>query len=213
MRGINLSVHSRKDAAMTLTDLQNALTEKNVNNLFDQYSDKLHEKVDATRDAYFGFIFPINQTDFQALVHALDLDPIPARALYRRGQSFSTFKSNGRRGQLTNHIFGASILALRGKDLDSGLNTVNDLNISEFVEMHQNAVLEIAEARSSWFGRIFFPALAFSNAIAVFGGRVTPEAIFALAEKHGFAATAGKRQTVRGDFGIAVWLTLLATAT
>jgi hypothetical protein len=72
--------------------------------------------------------------------------------------------------------------------------------------------LEIAEIRSSWFGRIFFPAVAFSNAIAVFGGKVTPEAIYELADKYGYSATAGNRKTVRGDFGIGIWLTLLGVA-
>jgi hypothetical protein len=72
--------------------------------------------------------------------------------------------------------------------------------------------MEIADARVTWFGRIYFPAAAFSNAIEVFGGKVSPDAIYALAEKYGFAAPAGSRKTVRGDFGIGVWLTLLGSA-
>jgi hypothetical protein len=39
--------------------------------------------------------------------------------------------------------------------------------------------------------------------------KVSPNSIHALAEKYGYAARAGSRQTVRGDFGIAEWLTLL----
>jgi hypothetical protein len=73
-------------------------------------------------------------------------------------------------------------------------------------------VLEIAEARTTWFGRIFLPATAFANAIAVFGGKVNPDGIYAVAGKHGYAATAGERKTVRGDFGIGVWLALLGRA-
>ncbi len=85
-------------------------------------------------------------------------------------------------------------------------------NLAELVLKNEAIVLEIAESRSSWFGRIFFPASAFSNAIAVFGGKVTPEAVYDLASKYGYAATAGNRKTVRGDFGIGVWLTLLGNA-
>ena len=82
----------------------------------------------------------------------------------------------------------------------------------DIVAKNEDTVLEIAEARASWFGRIYFPASAFSKAIAVFGGKVTPKAIYALSDKYGYAASAGERQTVRGDFGIGAWLTLLARA-
>ena len=75
----------------------------------------------------------------------------------------------------------------------------------------EDAVMEIAEARVTWFGRIYFPAQAFANAISVFGGKVSADAIYSLAEKYGFSAPAGERKTVRGDFGIGVWLTLLGT--
>ena len=189
-----------------------AVTHSEVEHLFAQREQELHRKVDDTRDAYFGFIFPINQQDFQAVAHALELNAETARMLYKRGKAFSTFKPGGRGGHLTNHIVGSSILAPRGKDLDSGLDSVTDQSLERLVSQHEDAVTEIADARVTWFGRIYFPAAAFSNAIAVFGGKVSPEAIYALAEKYGFAAQAGSRKTVRGDFGIGVWLTLLGTA-
>lgn len=189
-----------------------AVTHSQVDTLFDAREKELHQKVDETRDAYFGFIFPINQQDFQAVAHALELDPVAARTLYKRGKAFSTFKPNGRGGRITNHIVGSSILALRGKDLNSGLGSVTDQNLEQLVSQHEDAVMEIADARVTWFGRIYFPAAAFSNAIAVFGGKVSPDAMYALAEKHGFAASAGTRKTIRGDFGIGVWLTLLGMA-
>ena len=71
--------------------------------------------------------------------------------------------------------------------------------------------MDIAEIRSTWFGKMYFPAQAFANAISVFGGKVSQEAIYELASKYGYSAMATKRQTVRGDFGIAVWLMLLGT--
>jgi hypothetical protein len=191
--------------------LLSSVTKVEVDQLFDKREQELHQKVDETRDAYFGFIFPVNQSDFQAVAHALELSPDTARRLYRRGKAFSTFKPGGRSG-LTNHIVGSSILALRGKDLNSGLSSVTDQDIAQLVSQHEDAVLEIADARVTWFGRIYFPAAAFANAIGVFGGKVSPDAIYALAEKYGFAAEAGNRKTVRGDFGIGVWLTLLGTA-
>jgi hypothetical protein len=58
---------------------------------------------------------------------------------------------------------------------------------------------------------MYFPAQAFANAISVFGGKVSPGVIYDLASKYGYSAMAAKRQTVRGDFGIAVWLMLLGT--
>ena len=192
--------------------LLSEVSSSEVSELFTKREQELHRKVDDTRDAYLGFIFPINQKDFQAVAHALDLDPEAARMLYKKGKAFSTFKSSERRSQLTNHIVGSSILALRGKDLNSGLDTVTDQTLEQLVSQHEDVVMEIAEARVTWFGRIYFPAIAFSNAISVFGGNVSPDAIYALAKKHGFSAMAGSRKTVRGDFGIGVWLTLLGTA-
>ncbi len=194
------------------SNLLRAATQAEVEDLFMQREQELHRKVDATRDAYLGFIFPINQQDFQAVAQALELDATTARTLYKRGKAFSTFTPNGRAGSLTNHIVGSSILALRGKDLDDGLSTVTDQNLEQLVAEHEDTVMEIAEARVTWFGLIYFPAIAFANAIGVFGGKVSPEAIYALAEKYGFAAEAGDRRTVRGDFGIGVWLTLLGNA-
>ena len=135
-----------------------------------------------------------------------------AEALYKKGEAFSTFRPNGQGGRITNHIVGASILALRGKDLDTGLGSVTDNSLAGVVLQNENTVMEIAKVRASWFGRIFFPAVAFANAIAVFGGTVSPDALFDLAQKYGFAALAGERKTVRGDFGIGVWLTLLGKA-
>ena len=183
-----------------------------VENLFVAKERELHRKVDATRDAYLGFIFPINRSDFQAVSQALDIPPETREVLYRKGKAFSTFKTRGRQGQITNHIFGAAILSLRRKSLDTGLNSVSDKSVPDIVAKNEDTVLEIAEARASWFGRIYFPASTFSNAIAVFGGKVTPKAMYALADRYGYAASAGERQTVRGDFGIAVWLALLARA-
>jgi hypothetical protein len=188
------------------------VTAPEVDALFAERARELHAKVDATRDAYFGFIFPVTRRDFHAVIEAFNFDRAAARALYERGTTFSTFHPRRRRGQITNHIVGGSMLALRGKDLDTGLEAVTDANLEAFIEDNEMAIDEIAEARRSWFGRIFFPAQAFANAIQVFGGRVSPEAIYRIAEEHGFAAAAGERQTVRGDFGIALWLTLLARA-
>jgi hypothetical protein len=184
-----------------------------VESLYSSKSSDLHRKIDETRDAYFGFIFPINRSDFNSVVNALNIKGEMAQMLYRQGKALSTFQAPDRRsGGLTNHIFGTSILALRGKDLDTGLSSVTDDNLADLVRKNEDVVLEIAEARVSWFGRIFFPAAAFSNAIGVFGGKVSPEAVYELASRYGFAAKAGQRITVRGDFGIAVWLTLLGTA-
>jgi hypothetical protein len=189
-----------------------AVTAADVEALFSKRADELHAKVDATRDAYFGFIFPVTRRDFTAVADALNLERGAGRELYERGTAFSSFRPTRRGGQITNHIVGGSILALRGKDLDSGLGAIDDTTVAAFIETNELAIYEIAEARRSWFGRIYFPAQAFANAIGVFGGRVSAEAIFRIAEEHGYAAKAGERQTVRGDFGIAVWLTLLARA-
>jgi hypothetical protein len=191
-----------------------SVTSGQVEELFKKKSAELHRKVDQTRDAYFGFIFPINRDDFRAVANALNIPNEAAQVLHAKGTAFSTFQRTGRSGgrSITNHIFGASILALRGKSLDTGLSSVTDRNLAEIVTANEDAVFEIAEARSSWFGRIFFPAAAFSNAIAVFGGKVKADVIYDLASKYGYAAQAGERKTVRGDFGIGVWLTLLGVA-
>jgi hypothetical protein len=86
------------------------------------------------------------------------------------------------------------------------------MSLEKLVTSNIETVLEIVDARSSWFGRIFFPSSAFSNAIGVFGGKVSPEVFFDVASKYGYSAIAGKRKVVRGDFGIAVWLTVLGKA-
>ena len=190
-----------------------AVTTDDVEMIYKKFGTALHEKIDATRDAYFGFIFPINRDDLNAVSAALGLDSKVSQLLYQKSKSFSTFKVPGRKfGQLTNHIYGASILALRGKSLDTGLSSVTDANISKFVSANEDVILEIAAARASWFGRIFFPAQAFANAMSVFGGKISSEAVFAQAKAYGFACVAGKRNTVRGDFGIALWLTMLGRA-
>ncbi|HSL01954.1 MAG TPA: hypothetical protein VK901_00265 [Nitrospiraceae bacterium] len=199
----------------TLSGLKhlNSVTVEDVEKLYKEHEKQLHEKIDATRDAYLGFIFPINRADLSAVSEALELSPTVAQLIYRKSKSFSTFRSPGRKfGQLTNHIYGASILALRGKSLDTGLNTVTNDNVRKLAAANEDVILEIAGMRASWFGRIYFPAQAFANAIAVFGGKVGPEVLFDLAEKYGYASVAGVRKTIRGDFGIALWLTLLGRA-
>ncbi len=184
-----------------------------VEALFSKRAPELHQKIDETRDAYFGFIFPIPQDDFKTVTQAMGMTDKAATALYKKASALSTFRPAGEEGgQVTNHILGTSILALRGKDLNTGLQSISDKTLAEIVSRDKDLVMKIADARASWFGRIFFPAIAFSNAIAVFGGKVNPDAIYALAEKYKFAAKAGRRKTVRGDFGIGVWLTLLARA-
>ncbi|MGN7740871.1 hypothetical protein ACTJKT_12860 [Pseudomonas sp. 22526] len=191
----------------------NSVTCEDVELLYKEKERHLHEKIDATRDAYFGFIFPINRADLSAVSEAFELDYKVAQLIYKKSKNFSTFKVPGRKfGQLTNHIYGASVLALRGKSLDTGLESVSDRSINELVAVNEDVILEVAGVRASWFGRIFFPAQAFSNAISVFGGKVSPEALYALAKDYGYASAAGSRNTIRGDFGIALWLTLLARA-
>ena len=184
-----------------------------VENLYTEKADQLHEKIDGTRDAYFGFIFPINRSDLFAVSEALDLKSDVANIIYKKSKEFSTFRRPGRRfSELTNHIYGASILALRGKDLSTGLKSVSNKNLKELAIENEDTILEISAVRASWFGRIFFPAAAFSNAISVFGGTVSPDALFDLANSYGYASVAGDRKTIRGDFGIALWLTLLGRA-
>ncbi|MGW6131893.1 hypothetical protein ACWFNE_17870 [Cellulomonas sp. NPDC055163] len=199
-------------AAEKNTKTLDAVDPDDVRALFSERSDELHAKVDATRDAYCGFIFPVNRSDLVTVARALDLDERAVRALHSAGTQFSSFSPGDRGGQLTNHIVGASLLALRGSSLDSGLETVTDDSFGDLVREHQGTVLEIAEARQAWFGRIYFPAAAFASAFGVFGGKVSPETIFRVAGSYGYAAKAGERATVRGDFGIGVWLTLLARA-
>ena len=199
---------STSDRGRTL----DCITAQDVAKLFSAQSKALHIKVDATRDAYFGYIFPVNRHDLTTVSEILGLPPESARALFAEARKFSTFKPRGRGGEVTNHIYGASILALRGKSLDTGLSTVTDRSLAGMVREYDRTVLEIAEARASWFGRIYFPAQAFSNAIGVFGGKASPESLYDLAQSYSFSAEAGSRRTVRGDFGIAVWLTLLGAA-
>jgi hypothetical protein len=190
-----------------------SITSEDVEILYKEKEKQLHEKIDATRDAYLGFIFPINRSDLSAVSEAFGLNSNAAQLIYKKSKDFSTFKAPGRKfGQLTNHIYGASILALRGKSLDTGLKSVTDRSIKELTVNNEDVILEIAGVRASWFGRIYFPAIAFSNAIAVFGGKVSPEALFDLATTYGYASVAGSRNTIRGDFGIALWLTLLGRA-
>jgi len=183
-----------------------------VTELFSKRASELHVKVDATRDAYGGFIFPIGRSDFREVSEIFGLKHDVAQTLYREGSAFSTFRPSDAHGHLTNHIFGASLLALRGKDLNDGLVTVDDQSLSALIKSNERIVLEITQARSSWFGRIYFPSTAFANAIQVFGGKVTANALYDAAKPYGFAAAAGNRQTIRGDFGIGVWLTLLGAA-
>lgn len=188
----------------------NSVIIEDVEKLYKENEKHLHEKIDATRDAYFGFIFPINRSDLLAVSDAFEISPSVAQLIYRKGKSFSTFRSPGSKfGQLTNHIYGASILALRGKSLDTGLDSVTDETLRQLAVDNEDIISEITSIRASWFGKIYFPAQAFSNAIAVFGGKVTPDNLFDFAKNKGYASTAGTRKTIRGDFGIALWLTLL----
>jgi hypothetical protein len=184
-----------------------------VRGLFADRADDLHRKVDATRDAYCGFIFPVTRGDLASVGGALELSTDAARALYREGTRFSTFRRTARGGQITNHIVGASLLALRGQSLDTGLASIDSASLAGVASENKETVLEIAEARAAWFGRIYFPASSFASAITVFGGDVSADSFYSLAKDSGYAAEAGERKNVRGDFGIAVWLTLLATAT
>ncbi len=186
------------------------VTAQDVTNLFTRMEKELHQKVDDTRDAYFGFIFPISLDDFRGVNAVFKLNVDAARQLLKSGRIFSSFVKAGRgSGTITNHIYGASLLTLRGRDLNTGLTEVNDTTLIEYVKKYENIVMDIADIRSSWFGKMYFPAQAFANAISVFGGKVSPDTIYEIASKYGYSAVATKRQTIRGDFGIAVWLTLL----
>lgn len=189
-----------------------SVTPSDVTKLFSSMEKELHKKVDDTRDAYFGFIFPISLDDFRGVSSVFQLSADTAKELLKVGRGFSSFSKVGRgKGSLTNHIYGASLLTLRGRDLNTGLSDVSDSNLADYVSKNENIVMDIAEIRSTWFGKMYFPAQAFANAISVFGGKVSSQAIYELASKYGYSAMATKRQTVRGDFGIAVWLMLLGT--
>jgi hypothetical protein len=201
------SMESR-DKVITLSEVSPA----DVDTLFNNSADELQRKVDETRDAYMGFIFPISRSDFCLVADVLEINTSTAQRLFKRGRAFSNFRVGERSNQITNHIFGTSILALRKKSLDSGLVETTDISLEKLVRGNIETVLEIADARSSWFGRIFFPSNAFSNAIGVFGGKVSPGVFFDVASKYDYSAIAGERKVVRGDFGIAVWLTVLGKA-
>jgi hypothetical protein len=191
----------------------NSVSVADIDQLYAKKSDEMHRKVDQTRDAYFGFIFPVNKADLLTVAGALGIQGDVARRLYTLGRSFSTFKAPGAKATgITNHIVGTSLLALRHESLDKGLARVTDATLASLVAEHEDIIGEIAEARASWFGRIFFPVVSFCNALNVFGAQVGPKALFEVADSHGAAAMAGQRQTIRGDFGIAVWLTLLGKA-
>ena len=186
---------------------------EDVERLFRTKGEELHRKIDETRDAYCGFIFPVTRPDLLALTSAFDIDPKVAGAIYREGQRFSTFAPEGRGpSQITNHIVGATLLALRNRDLGNGLESVTDASILELARAREAEILEVAAARSGWFGRIYFPCQAFSNALGVFGAKVSPETVYTLGKEYGYAAQAGQRRTLRGDFGIALWLAALAFA-
>jgi len=101
--------------------------------------------------------------------------------------------------------FVAGLLLYRGKQLDTGIGSVTDKNIADLVQKNEEIVLEIAEVRSSWFGRIFFPRLHSLVPLLCSGGKISPDSFYDLACKYGYGATAGDHRTVRGDFGIGVW--------
>jgi len=191
-----------------LTDV----TAIDVQNMFATRTNELHVKVDKTRDAYLGFIFPVDLNDLLGVADALDLDQATAKGLYKDALAFSTFRRVGGEVGNTNHIIGGSLLALRNKSLDTGLASVNNESLATIIDENKDAVMKIAKVRESWFGKIYFPAVAFENAIDVYGGNVSADALYELAADYGFAAMAGQRKTIRGDFGIAVWLTLLGKA-
>jgi hypothetical protein len=184
-----------------------------VGELWSKNKDELHSKIDSTRDAYFGFIFPVDAADVDKLSAIFGFSAEVGASLTHAARDHSTFRRNRNgEGQLTNHITGAFLLLMRGKTLDTGLSAVTDNTLRSLVEKNIDTVFAIAEARASWFGRIYFPSIAFANAISVFGGKVSAGAFYDLAESYGQSASAGARQTVKGDFGIAVWLTLLGRA-
>jgi hypothetical protein len=123
---------------------------KDVTALFSSMEKEMHKKVDETRDAYFGFIFPISLDDFRGISSVFQLNADTTKELLKAGRSFSSFKKVGRgTATLTNHIYGASILTLRGRDLNTGLADVTDKNIAEYVSKNEHIVMDIAEIRSS----------------------------------------------------------------
>ena len=69
-----------------------------VENLFVAKERELHRKVDATRDAYLGFIFPINRSDFQG-VAGFGYPSRNREVLYRKGKAFSTSKRAADKGR------------------------------------------------------------------------------------------------------------------
>ena len=93
--------------------------------------------------------------------------------------------------------------------MDTGLSGVTDKNLEGLVSKYEEMIYEIANARRTWFGKIYFPAIAFSNALKVFGGQVSDDELFRVASLHGFGNFANDRKTIRGDFGIGLWLALL----
>ena len=186
------------------------ITSKDVESLYAKYEKQLRQKIDDTRNAYLGFIFPMDRSDFKSVQTALGIDEATGRKLYRLGTDITSFKPNGvGPGTLTNHIVGSSILALRGRSLDTGLSSVTDDNLAELISEYEETIYEIANARRTWFGKIYFPAIAFSNALKVFGSKVSDDELFRVASIHGFGNFANDRKTIRGDFGIGVWLALL----
>ncbi|MEO8341565.1 MAG: hypothetical protein ABI604_17990, partial [Nitrospirota bacterium] len=69
----------------TLSGLKhlNSVTVEDVEKLYREHDKQLHKKIDATRDAYLGFIFPINRSDLSAVSEALELSPTVAQLIYK----------------------------------------------------------------------------------------------------------------------------------
>ena len=57
------------------------VTPKDVETLYSNHEKQLRQKIDATRDAYFGFIFPMERGDFKAVQSALGIDEATGRKL------------------------------------------------------------------------------------------------------------------------------------
>lgn len=190
--------------------LLSSVTANDVATLYQEKEQELRQKIDDTRDAYLGYIFPMDRSDFQAVQAAFGIEEMAGRKLYELGTGITSFVPNGiGPGTLTNHIVGSSVLALRGRSLDTGLSSLTDQNLASMVDDYQSIIYEIANARRTWFGKIFFPADAFANALSVFGGTVSGNKLFEVASLYGFGNFANTRKTIRGDFGIGVWLALL----
>jgi len=64
------------------------VTASQVSELFATKSEILHKKVDATRDAYFGFIFPITGSDFRSVSEIFSLQHDTAQTLIKEGTHF-----------------------------------------------------------------------------------------------------------------------------